>query len=284
MRVPDQVRKCIIYVCFESKQGTKYAGTAFLVGIDIGETGKAVGYVVTAKHVIDQISSKSIDQKIILRINKNDEGIEFIESDITDWRFHPSDPAIDVAVLSYTPDRDLYEYLTIPLAMLLTDEIESAEGIDIGDEVFITGLYSHHYGKDRNLPIVRIGNIARMVEEPVSTSDFGFIDAYLIEARSIGGLSGSPVFVHLPGIKIAYGNEPVYDSGPFYLLGLIHGHWNIGKADLDWIDDEGEKINTGIAIVVPAIKILETINQPEFITVRKEIEQTILNQKGQHQQ
>lgn len=34
-----------------------------------------------------------------------------------------------------------------------------------------------------------------MVGEPIKTNYTGFMQAYLVEARSIAGLSGSPVFV-----------------------------------------------------------------------------------------
>jgi hypothetical protein len=80
--------------------------------------------------------------------------------------------------------------------------------IGIGDAVFITGLFSHHPGKARNLRVIRVGNIAAMPDEPVKTQR-GEMEAYLIEARSLGGLSGSPVFV-----------RPV---GPEYLVGDFVG-------------------------------------------------------------
>ena len=47
-----------------------------------------------------------------------------------------------------------------------------------------------------NLPIVRLGAIAAMPGEYIKT-DWGCLRAYLIEARSIGGLSGSPVFIRV---------------------------------------------------------------------------------------
>ena len=67
----------------------------------------------------------------------------------------------------------------------------------MGDEVFVVGLFRHRHGTQRNIPIVRVGNLAALTEEKVATNDFGLVDAYLIEARSIGGLSGSPVFLNL---------------------------------------------------------------------------------------
>jgi hypothetical protein len=116
---------------------------------------------------------------------------------------------------------------------------------------------------------VRLGNIALMPEEPIETRDYGFMEAYLIEARSIGGLSGSPVFVHVGGIRAnrMRGNK-------YYWLGLIHGHWNLPTSDTDNSNKDqlsGEAINTGIAIVVPATKILEIINRKELVEGRVKV-------------
>ena len=54
-------------------------------------------------------------------------------------------------------------------------------------------------------------------------------------------------------------------SGIFYLLGLMHGHWDrVVPVDVTGDDIEFESVNMGIAIVVPAKKILEVINQPSL--------------------
>jgi hypothetical protein len=53
-------------------------------------------------------------------------------------------------------------------------------------------------GSTRNIPIVRTGVIAAMpaIDEPFVRKGEEY-HAYLAEMRSIGGLSGSPVFVFL---------------------------------------------------------------------------------------
>ncbi|MCK4470418.1 MAG: hypothetical protein KAW49_01390, partial [Anaerolineae bacterium] len=48
-----------------------------------------------------------------------------------------------------------------------------------GDEVFIVGLFAHLAGSARNMPIVRMGNVAMMDEEPVYSRDFGFMKILL---------------------------------------------------------------------------------------------------------
>lgn len=158
--------------------------------------------------------------------------------------------------------------------MFLTDEVIRSKGIGTGDEVFITGLFIHLAGSARNLPIVRMGNIAMMPDEPVPTR-MGLIDAYLIEARSIGGLSGSPAFVRetVPG-----------GIGGFYLLGLMHGHWDIPPEERDdhvprADEDAQAKVNMGIAIVVPATKILQVLNHPPLVEIRRTRDQELQKQR-----
>jgi hypothetical protein len=145
--------------------------------------------------------------------------------------------------------------------MFLTDKIIEDKQIGTGDEVFITGLFAHAVGSDKNSPIVRMGNIAMMPSEPIRTSE-GLMDAYLIEARSIGGLSGSPAFV-----RATTSLGPV----PHYLLGLMHGHWDLppgAKNDGGDVFDHLGAVNMGIAIVVPAKRVLETLKHPGLVSIR----------------
>ena len=124
----------------------------------------------------------------------------------------------------------------------------------------------NHYGQHKNIPIVRVGNIAAMPEERVATQ-MGLIDAYLVEARSIGGLSGSPVFVSLSLFRRNSNNYigPTNRQKVHYLIGLMHGHYGTRLPDYDMpaVDaSDIERVNVGIAIVVPSQKIMEVITQP----------------------
>jgi hypothetical protein len=81
-----------------------------------------------------------------------------------------------------------YDHVVVPVSRCATQEILRQLEVGPDDEVFITGLFAYHHGNQRNIPIVRVGNIACLNEEKIHTTDFAEIDAYLIEARSIGGL------------------------------------------------------------------------------------------------
>lgn len=267
MLVPPEVRKCVTFLCFNGPKGIRLAGTAFFVNVE--EDSLNFIYLVTARHVIDKISKNAVDKKALIRINRKEGNASFVEANLDgNWFEHPSDSSVDACVLPWAPPKE-FDVLTLPAGMAATDEIVEKEGVGPGDEVFLTGLFVNHFGKQHNIPIIRIGNIAAMPEERVE-SKLGPIDAYLIEARSIGGLSGSPVFVHLTGVRqgsLSLGREPIF------WLGLMHGHWDtvVAQSDMLGLDQfEGEKVNMGIGIVVPVTKILEILNQPDLAESRRQ--------------
>jgi hypothetical protein len=101
------------------------------------------------------------------------------------------------------------------------------------------GLFTRRIGSQRNIPIVRIGNVAALPEELIRTRS-GLMKAYLVEMRSIAGLSGSPVFVDLPSAQpMAVSAGFLHDTRikppdpeqinwfQYRFLGLIHGHFDI---------------------------------------------------------
>jgi hypothetical protein len=289
VKVPDEVRKCVAFLAYQSGQEMRLAGTVFFVGKQIPDTTYSFAYAVTAKHIIDRIKTQTTDQHIYLRLNYHDSGAKLAHTNIDDWHFHPTNASVDVAVLPISLGKDL-DHLLYPIESLATEAIIERERIGIGEEVFLTGLFVHHRGIKRNIPIIRVGNIAAMPEEPVNTRWCpAGIEAYLIEARSIGGLSGSPVFAHLGIVRHVEG-QPRFATSPegiFYLLGLMHGHWDMPIPDVDASVDRNaldeisvKSVNMGIAIVIPAKKILEVINQPKLEEMEKRTEAQIRQQSA----
>lgn len=255
----------------DGQQVLSFHGTAFFVAVPSSNEGAtfSFSYLVTAKHVAIRLQ----DKQFFVRINSRDGSSKLIRGEGVKWWTHPTDNSVDIAIIPCALPITEFDYMVIPVSMFLSDEVIKNKGIGTGDEVFITGLFAHVTGSKRNIPIVRMGNIAMMPDEPIPTSDLGDIDAYLIEARSIGGISGSPAFVR----------ETVQMGiGGFYLLGLMHGHWDIPSSKKDdgvLMDaDSVGKVNMGIAIVVPAKKILEVINHPELVKMRRELDEVVRQQ------
>ena len=94
-------------------------------------------------------------------------------------------------------------------------------------------------------------------------------DAYLAEIRSIGGLSGSPVFVFI-GSGRAYPRNLM--GSKIFLLGLIRGHWDYKKKmeAIDFGDNELEAVNMGVATVTPIREVLTILNSPELVRERRQ--------------
>jgi len=229
-------------------------------------------YFVTAKHVAEDIKDKP---PYILVNSGNGGPPTHITNFGPRWFFHPTDKNADVAILQIAEQLNVHH-----LAVLLDDfvtqgDIENREWVDIGDEVFVTGLFTPAPGQKRNMPLVRHGNIAMIPDGQIQT-EMGWSDVYLVEGRSIGGLSGSPVFVRrTETIKVRMENGRITtlnSPGPFKLLGLMQGHWDIKESDMNKasVEHDGKHgVNMGIAIVTPAIKLLEILNQPGMVKIRE---------------
>ncbi|WP_425398547.1 hypothetical protein [Aeoliella sp.] len=266
---PDWVRKSVIFIGYERDEDLRIIGTGFFIAVpwtDNPDDGHA-HYVVTAKHVVESIEARSTKGQAILRLNSPKGGMRVAKYPVSRWIHHPEESA-DVAVLPINVGKD--DHRSILHTELLTDEKTSELEVGPGDNLIFPGLFVHHKGESANIPIMRMGNIAAMPEEPVHTSRYGKMDAYLVEARSIGGFSGSPVFLHMDGPR-ALRTGPAWNQ--LKLLGLIHGHYD-GDLGHDTLEDimlppGPPSINMGIAIVTPAEKILGLVNSPIQVENRR---------------
>lgn len=270
MLVPDIVRQSVLFLGNKDEKTGRFIPRATAFVVSINEDNLSFRYVVTAEHAIAGFSKKGWD--IHIRSNLATGGVREDSWVGARWFSHPVPRSTDVAVatIDFLPDEEFK-------AVLLRSDLPDREGLaatasvmqerrmGLGDEVFIVGLFRSHYGLQRNVPIIRIGNLAMMRGEPVPTQ-LGDIDAYLVEARSIGGLSGSPVFLHVPKFDPRPGTFT-----QFFLLGLMHGHFDIQNLNEDTVVDSGATngINTGIGVVIPVEKILETLDQPELVELRR---------------
>jgi len=282
MQVHENIRKGVVFLGWRHADG-KFSprATGFIVSTLDEEYGGAFMHVVTAQHCVGRLyePDKHGNQRDVrISVNRRDgEPPDLISLKFIDWWFHPdATNAIDVAIALLPLNEQIHDYNHGTLAAVeLSEQLIKDKEIGVGDEIFIVGLFRKHSGRQRNIPIVRIGNIAAMPEEPIWTK-FGWMDAYLIEARSIGGLSGSPVLVNY-GIWRTVNGKLRYQAGlPFGLLGLMHGHFDIEDLNSDVVTDDianasPEGIHTGIGVVVPVSKIRETLMQEDLEKERKKI-------------
>jgi len=267
VRVPPVVPRSIGFI--GEVQGEDSAG----VGLDFCATGffvcvpyssrrlvhKRMAFFITAAHVAKDLNDKPMS----IVVNKLGGGLIGMEPLGDDWLVHPTDRSADVVAIPVGMNPDAAVTCVAESDLVTPDKFISEE-VGVGDEIFITGLFTAAPGISRVMPIVRHGNIAMIPEEQIQT-EMGYADVYLVEARSIGGLSGSPVFVRPEEGEI---------HGHTMLLGLMHGHWDVKESELNspTINHDKRGVNLGIGIVVPAVKILETINGPAAMKWREAME------------
>ena len=251
-------------------------GTAFFVWSTEPATNVSGWHVVTARHVIDEIKTHWPGQPVVLVVNSESQatGIDYVLTNPDEWHGHPQDPSIDVAVYEHTLSAGLLEldHVAIGLSAFATDEFLAKYQVGIGDELLFPGLFRFHQGTEKIRPIMRQGTIAAMPHEKIDLGNGrGLAEAYLAEARSIGGLSGSPVLLHMDLLRPT--PEPPADGvelepAPDSMFGVMVGHWD-AQAPPTAGSLGAETVNMGIAIVVPGKRVLEKISGPEVSPVPK---------------
>ena len=273
MRIADRLLKCVGFVsrCEPDDEGgsrLRFGGTAFIVGV-LMDSNIGLAHIVTARHVAEAIEPG----EAAITMNAKDGMSLSLRTGSQKWFYHPTEKdSVDVAVMPFGSARfNEYDIEWIPEQVFATDQRIADFEIGLGDEVFIIGLFTRFFGRTKLTPIVRTGNIAMMPEDKLPTKGFGEMEAYLAEGRSIGGLSGSPVFVRntvKTPMQSADGKLTAMSGlGGSHLLGLVHGHWDVPPTFSNM--EQAEKVNMGVSIIVPAKKILETLYNPELDALRK---------------
>lgn len=289
MPLPHLITNCLGFLVTKEKVNKKlverYEGTAFFVSVP-SETGGSYFYLVTARHVVKDKDDKD-RATFYLRLNV----VDYKRDDIKlkgRW-IVPKNRDIDVAVMSIEPpDKNYWFWDAIPYAppspfgterknMLADESVLQEYHIGVGDEVRVVGLFSEQAGQERNLPVARSGIVAAMPDEPLEVEIEKVkrrFDAYLIEVRSIGGLSGSPVFV-LNEI-LTYDYEFTHRILPtsdyrFFLLGLVRGRWIYRKQySLGAVTEKDvDEINLGMAYITPIKDVLDVLYGDELMAQRK---------------
>lgn len=238
-------------------------------------------YAITARHVIENIHRQT---PIYIRVNNSDSSVECLKAEKENWVLSDK---IDVAIINFKKQSN-HDLKCIPYNMLATDELIKKESTGIGDEIFFVGLFSEHYGREHNLPVVRFGNISLMPSEKLSVrvaKDMIIqVNGYLIEAMSWPGHSGSPVFIYYPFDRepgksriassppngILKNADPLSGTEQFKLLGLVSAHYPIEQevkmSETIPEEQKGQiEAQSGMALVIPAQGIIDTLNELELL-------------------
>ena len=260
-RVPDEYLECVIYLYPSipaARAGDKVGGSGFMVRIDQGEHD--FYYVVTNKHVIERGNTT-------VRFNTVSGVHEAFDFDERDW-IKSRDADLAIYPLD-DPDPNHLWFRPIGYDQFLTVEAMKKLDIGVGDEVSFAGRFINAEGRDKNRPSLRFGTIAQIHTDIIDGEE-----SFLVEARSIPGYSGSPVFAYtMAGMprSILAASLPTQGYGPF-LLGVDWSHIN---DYVDAQDDDGNVLsfkirsNSGMMGVVPFWKLSDLLFRHDVHDIRQ---------------
>jgi hypothetical protein len=285
-RIKDELLESVIYLyptLAAARSGERAGGTGFLVEVQ-SEAHPAFAYLyaVTNSHVIREANSP------VVRLNTQQGDMAILPLTADRWKHHDDGDDVAAVHLGGLPENEL-KYSAIPTTHFLTKDIIASYEIGPGDDVFMVGRLIGQDGKQRNLPSVRFGNISMMPWEPVLHERGILQESFVVESRSLGGYSGSPVFVytgldyHRPSIP--KGVITLGVTGGPWLLGVDWGHHRklekVREKDGKTNTPEGYVVrsNSGMMYVVPAWKVQDLLNQEEFVMKRKESDKRITDMK-----
>lgn len=250
-------------------------GTVFFLGWSLPEEAGTILYAVTARHIIEE--ARAGTGTAFVRVNRHGgAGYEDLQTDPRAWTCHPES---DVAAIRW-PFRNGYEQDGFIVERLMGAD-DAVPYPHVGDPVTFLGLFTHSPGSFRNEPIARFGKVSRLADEKVrievGPEHWKEVDAYLVETLSWGGNSGAPALHYLPDNVPGKGPNKA-DRGP-WILGLMHGHSNEWEYVIDREKPKEElpctryvvKMNSGIGIVIPSERILETFDQEPLVEERRRL-------------
>jgi hypothetical protein len=272
-RIPQHYRDCVVYIYdsdAHARAGEPVGASGFLVGVLSDIRPYVHLYVVTNWHCVVEASEQYCSP--FVRLNNQQGDISILELPKRYWV--QAEDGCDLAACPIGLEPNTFRFRFVNQYDLITQDILTALSIGPGDEVFLVGRFINHEGRQQNTPTVRFGNIAMMPIEPVFHPTMLPQESFLVELRSKSGYSGSPVFVYIPrgtemdgvGTQVSLG----IGIGPF-LLGIEWGH----------IQDEAEvftwkvKLDTGMAAVVPAWRLLDLLRAKELIMLREQKEKEL---------
>lgn len=280
-RISDDILDCVIYLYpteLDARNGEKVGGSGFLVAIPskVFENAHYI-YAVTNSHVIREGNSP------VVRLNTKEGTMDVLNLETDDWLHHPDGD--DVAVCPIALPLDYFKFKFVGQEMFLTEDVIKEHAIGAGDDVFLVGRFINHEGKQRNIPSVRFGNIAMMPWEPIRHPTRGILmESYLIEARSIAGYSGSPVFAHILPMSLRPHHNRMDTRYRVWLLGVDWGHIPVKEVVKEKAGNEVSEgwwveYNAGMMGVVPVWKLAELLELEPLKTGREENEEKLAKEK-----
>jgi len=288
-RIPDAILDCTLYL-YDSEQsardGVHWGGTGFLVGLEsVKHKNMWWIYAVTNNQVIR-------DGFPVIRLNKREAGrgheTEILNLSASNWTPHPEGDDLAICPVDVFGKRIKFQFLDVRNYFVARNEMPF-HNLGPGDDVYMVGRLVYR-SVQRNLPVVHTGVITMMPLEPLKRDDGFLQESFIVECRSIGGFSGSPVFVRcrrdeLPDISFPLPGAP--SDYRQWLLGINWCHlpaqledvYSINGDELDETPYQARS-NSGFAGVIPAWKLRDLIDGDVARAMREADEKAMTKKKA----
>lgn len=236
-----------------------WIGTGFFVGRSVDNPETVRPYLVSNKHVFQASDSIVIRMKIkgTDELKEMDAVLKNADGNLL-YKFHDV-PDIDVAVLPLNAqvinDSNLYfPCFNIDVQAMTSIELRDS-GVDEGSLVYMLGFPMGLVNEKSNLPICRLGCIARMSEIQIKEQH-----NMLVDIQNFPGNSGSPIVLR-PELFSITGTKSLNKC---VLVGIVHSYIPYQESLINSQTGSIVEIkseNSGIANVHPIEYIREIINK-----------------------
>src|SRR5260221_2057194 len=193
-RISDDILDSVVYIYRSedaARNSERIGGTGFLVGVQ-SETREQIAhvYIVTNSHVVN-----SAGPECAIRLNTKGKNSDTKKLGSSGWGPSPDDS--DVSLFPMGLSSDFHQFRYIDMSAFLTKEEVGKHNVGPGDDIFMVGRFVKHAGDRKNLPMVRLGYIGMMPNEPIEHPHWKTPqESYLADMRSGGGCSGSAWLIH----------------------------------------------------------------------------------------
>jgi len=256
--IPEFYINAVISIGKRNATDVSWIGTGFFILRKIDEEGNARPMLVTNKHVLANKSS------IVLRLRKKNSGVlDVVDVTICEgekklYYQHPNDK-VDIAVLplngKFIVDNNIdFAAFDIDEHAMTSDKLRQ-EGVDEGTLIHMLGFPMGLVNINDNLPICRLGCVARISEAQIQESY-----NILADIQNFPGNSGSPI-VTRPELVSIEGTKALNKS---VLVGIVHSYIPYSESLINSQTQQIVEIrseNSGIALVHPVEFIKEVVDE-----------------------
>ena len=138
-------------------------------------------------------------------------------------------------------------------SMIMDEDLMKKERVSEGTDIFTFGYLFGYSGKKQNFTVVRFGKVARLSNEAWYHSDSPRNmdeQAYLVQLQSEPGLSGAPVILQSPQLRLDKDGTFHYQQVKPYIIGVVKGGLR------SWVGGD-----QGIAAIEPSYNLRDLLKK-----------------------